>query len=179
MSSHESSAPQQAAPASPMASAPATTGGASVAGIEWTAPKSWTPQGERPMRVATYSIPAAGGAEPGECAVFYFGSGQGGDVRANIDRWIGQFKADSKPDESSRTVNGIHVTTVKVAGTYLAPSGPMMQSSGEKAGYRLVGTIVEAPEGAVFFKATGPAATIAAAEPDITALVDSVHKSGQ
>lgn len=132
------------------------------------------------MRAATYSIPAAGGdSEGGECAVFYFGSGQGGDVRSNIDRWIGQFKADSKPEESSQTINGINVTTVKVAGTYLAPSGPMMQSSGEKAGYRLVGTIVEAPEGPVFFKATGPAATMAAAEGDITALVNSIQKSSR
>ena len=132
------------------------------------------------MRLATYSIPAvAGDSEGAECAVFYFGTGQGGNVRANIDRWIGQFKADSKPQESSRTVNGIQVTTVIVDGTYLAPGGPMMQSQGEKPGYRLLGTIVEAPEGPVFFKTTGPKATVAAAEQDITALIDSVRKSPQ
>ena len=130
------------------------------------------------MRIATYSIPAAtGDQDGGECAVFYFGTGQGGDVRSNIDRWIGQFKDASKPDETTRTVNGIQVTTVKVTGTYLAPSGPMMQSSGEKTGYMLIGTIVQAPDGPVFFKSTGPAATMKNAESNITALVDSVRNS--
>jgi hypothetical protein len=173
-SSHEPAQP--AAPTPALSTAPSGGMGATIAGIQWTVPQSWTPQPERPMRVATYSIPAAAAAEGGECAVFFFGSGQGGDVRSNIDRWVGQFKTESKPEESTRTVNGINVTTVKVAGTYLAPSGPMMQSSGEKPGYLLIGTIVEAPEGAVFFKATGPAATMNAAEADIKALVDSVKK---
>src|SRR5262249_19332281 len=64
---------------------------ASVAGIEWIVPAKWTPQGERTMRVATYTIPSAPtDPEVGECAVFFFGSGQGGDVQTNINRWISQ-----------------------------------------------------------------------------------------
>ncbi|HSP07122.1 MAG TPA: hypothetical protein VLR94_08085, partial [Acidobacteriota bacterium] len=159
--------------------APATAGSvAGIAGIEWTIPASWKLQPDRPMRVVTYSIPAAAGdSEGAECAVFFFGSGQGGNVRANIDRWIGQFETDSKPKESTNVVNGIQVTTVDIAGTYLAPGGPMMQSQGKKTGYRLLGTIVEAPEGAVFFKTTGPAASVTASEKDITGLVNSIHKS--
>ena len=46
------------------------------------------------MRAASYTIPpAAGDSEGGECVVYYFGSGQGGGVEANIKRWIGQFTA--------------------------------------------------------------------------------------
>lgn len=169
-------APMTSHPSVPAAPAAATAAG--TAGVEWTIPQGWTAQPDRPMRLATYSIPAAGGdSEGAECAVFYFGTGQGGNVRANIDRWIGQFKTESKPQESSRTVNGVQVTTVIVDGTYLAPGGPMMQSQGEKPGYRLLGTIVEAPEGPVFFKTTGPKATVEAAEKDVTALVDSIRKS--
>ncbi len=52
----------------------------------------------------------------------------------------------------------------------------MMQSTGKKAGYRLVGAIVEAPEGNVFFKLTGPAPTVAAAQADFDALVASIQK---
>jgi hypothetical protein len=52
----------------------------------------------------------------------------------------------------------------------------MMQSTGKKTGYRLLGAIVEAPEGNVFFKLTGPAATVGAAQADFDALVGSMKK---
>ena len=149
---------------------------ASVAGVEWNVPQNWRQQPPRSMRFATYGIPAAqGDTEDGECAVFFFGAGQGGDVRSNIDRWIGQFESNSDPQEAKKTVNGINVTTVSLSGTYLAPSGPMMQSQGKKQNYRLLGAIVEAPEGAVFFKATGPAATMSASEKDFDSLVSSIQ----
>jgi hypothetical protein len=73
-------------------------------------------------------------------------------------------------------VNGLKVTRAEVAGTYLAPGGPMMQSTGKRPGYRLLGAIVEAPEGSVFFKLTGEAATVAAAQSDFDALVASFKK---
>ncbi len=148
-----------------------------VAGVHWVAPKGWSTQPPRQMRVATYSVPAAGGdAEGGECAVFFFGSGQGGNVDANIERWAAQFKEPGKPARSAKKVNGLDVTLVQIAGTYLAPSGPMMQSQGEKSHYRLIGAIVAAPEGSVFFKLTGPAKTVAAAEPDFNAMVNTLSK---
>ncbi len=74
------------------------------------------------------------------------------------------------------TVAGLRVTRAQVGGTYLAPGGPMMQSTGKRPGYRLLGAIAEGPEGNVFFKLTGPAATVAAAEPAFDALVVSLHK---
>jgi hypothetical protein len=149
---------------------------ASVAGVEWKVPAGWTLQPPRSMRFATYTIPAAqGDAEGGECAVFYFGTGQGGDVRTNIDRWISQFESSSDPGETSRLVNGVKVTTVTVSGTYLAPGGPMMQSQGKKENYRLLGAIIEAPEGAVFFKSTGPSATMNASKKDFESLVNSIQ----
>jgi hypothetical protein len=147
-----------------------------IAGVHWTRPDGWQVMPPRQMRIATYGVPAAGGdAEGGECAVFYFGSGQGGDITANIDRWVNQFE-DAKPQQSLKEVNGLKVTFVQIAGTYLAPSGPMMQSSGKKESYRLLGAIVDAPEGSVFFKFTGPAKTIAASEADFNKLVGSLSK---
>jgi hypothetical protein len=88
-------------------------------------------------------------------------------------------KADSAKrtmERSSRDVNGMKVTLVKVSGTYLAPSGPMMQSQGKKENYRLLGAIVEGPEGSVFFKFTGPANTISAAEESFNTLISSLTK---
>jgi hypothetical protein len=148
----------------------------SIAGVHWTRPERWGVQPPRQMRIATYSVPAAeGDAEGGECAVFYFGSGQGGDITANIDRWVNQFE-NGKPQQSLKEVNSLKVTLVQIAGTYLAPGGPMMQSQGKKEDYRLLGAIVEAPEGSVFFKLTGPAKTIAASESDFNKLVGSLSK---
>ncbi len=147
----------------------------SAAGVRWSIPSSWTAGPARQMRVATYNIPAEkGDHEDAECGVFYFGTGQGGDVEMNIDRWVNQFENAGKPGRSSKEVNGMKVELVNIAGTYLAPSGPMMQSSGKKENYRLLGAIISAPAGSVFFKLTGPAKTVVAAENDFNSLVESI-----
>jgi hypothetical protein len=41
------------------------------------------------MRRAQYKVPGPAGA--GECVVFYFGPGQGGDAQSNAERWASQF----------------------------------------------------------------------------------------
>jgi len=149
---------------------------ATAGGIQWTTPAGWKAGAGSSMRVATYAVPAAKGAETGECAVFFFKPGDGGGVDDNVVRWGKQFEGAPKPQRSTQTVAGLHVTRAAVAGTYLAPGGPMMQSTGKKTGYRLLGAIVEAPGGNVFFKLTGPATTVAAAQADFDALVASVRK---
>jgi hypothetical protein len=146
-------------------------------GAKWTAPASWKSQAARSMRVATYGIPAAPGSEGGECGVFHFGQGQGGGVEENLSRWAQQFEAAAPPKKAVKTVHGLRVHTIDISGTYLASGGPMMQSQGKKPGYRLLGAIVEAPAGLVFFKCTGPAATISKAQADFESLVGSLAKS--
>jgi hypothetical protein len=128
------------------------------------------------MRVATYAVPGVKGAEPAECAVFYFGRGQGGGVDANVERWSRQFKEAPKPKPERLTAAGLNVTRVDIRGTYLNPGGNMMQSKGEKPDYRLLGAIVEAPGGHVFFKLTGPAATVTAAESAFDSLIASIAR---
>lgn len=147
-------------------------------GLKWTVPARWTVQGDRPMRLATYSVPAAkAGAEAGECAVFYFGPSQGGGVEDNINRWVGQFESPSTPLRTTQTVHGIAVARVKVHGDYLAPGGPSMESQGKKPDYLLLGAIVTGPRGAVFFKFTGPAKTVEAAAADFDRMLASLKKS--
>jgi len=120
------------------------------------------------MRLATYTIPPAGGdTESGQCLVNYFGQGQGGSIEANMDRWIGQFvqpNGKSSKDtakQEKRTVHGLKVSTVDVSGAFTGMGGPQMSPGAPKAGYRLLGAIVEGPQGSVFFKFTGPAKTVA------------------
>ncbi len=152
---------------------------AAVGGVRWTIPAGWQTAAERPMRFATYAIPAADGQEAGECGVFFFGRGQGGSVEDNLARWKSQFEPAPTTKPVERTINGLKVHEIALSGTYLAPGGPMMQSQGKKPGWRLLGAIVEAPDGLVFFKCTGPAATIAKAEKDYAALVKSLSKAAK
>jgi hypothetical protein len=169
-------------PATPPA-APAAQPAPSAGGLTWTAPTGWAPQGERPMRAATYLIPSPKpNTDPAELAIFYFGPGQGGAVDANVKRWIGQFQ---KPDGTSVTekdsktkkeqLNGLSVTTVEVKGTY-SGGGPTMGPTAPHAGWRLLGAIVEGPQGPLFFKLTGPENTVAGAEKGFRKLLESVKK---
>ena len=153
--------------------APENTAG----GIVWSYPSKWTKSGPRAMRVVTYAIPAAqGDAEGGECAVSFFPSGAGGDIESNIQRWSGQFENAPTPMKKQEEVNGMKIAKVVIAGNYLAPSGPMMESQGKKENFRLFGAIVEAPEGKVFFKFTGPAKTVEGAGTEFDALIASIAK---
>lgn len=151
----------------------------SAAGVRWTAPATWKAEAARPMRAATYSIPlAAGDQGAAECVVNYFGPGQGGGVDANIERWRGQvLGADGKPAVAKidkRTGRGVPITVIDTAGTYTGMGGPMMAGK-PVPGYRLIGAIVEGPDGSVFFKLTGPAKTIAAQQKNFEQLLASIQ----
>ncbi len=135
------------------------------------------------MRIATYRIHAiAGDPEDAECAVYFFGSGQGGTVEANLDRWAHQFTSSDGQSVSSpakqekRVVNGLTVSTLVVSGTYLGAGGMMGQEQVKKPHFRMDAAIVEAPDGLVFFKLIGPLNTVAAAESDFHSLLASLHR---
>lgn len=150
----------------------------SASGVKWKAPAAWKSQGERPMRAATYSVPAAAGdKEAGELAVFYFGPGQGGGVQANLDRWQGQFpQKTGAPKTGKSTAAGLAVTSIDVSGTYASSASPMSPEKVDKPGFRMLGAIVEAPQGAVFFKFTGPAKTVAANEAAFQGMIKAIVK---
>jgi hypothetical protein len=149
--------------------------------MTWTPPSGWIADQPRPMRAATYHVAAArGDAEGAECAVFYFGQGQGGSVDANVARWMGQFEQpDGKPSASlAKTtkdkVKDLPVTRVEVTGTYTGAGGPMAQVPVKKAGFKLLGAIVEGPQGPVFFKLTGPVKTVDGARADFDKVLKSI-----
>lgn len=150
-------------------------------GLHWTAPAQWKNDGStRPMRAATYAVPAtAGDSEPAECVAYYFGPGQGGSVDANVQRWTGQFQdASGQPLKNAgvqkKTIHGLPVTTMDASGTYTGMGGPMAASKTAKPGYRLLGAIVEGPQGSIFFKLTGPAKTVAASQKAFEQMIASV-----
>jgi hypothetical protein len=164
---------KQAQPQSSSATVPG-----SVAGIHWSVPSRWISQPERPMRAATYTVPSPSkDLDAGECAVFFFGSGQGGNINDNLNRWISQFDKGGSHELKDREVNGMQIKLIEITGTYLAPSGPMMESQGKKEGYKLLGAIISAPEGSVFFKFTGPAKSVDASAGEFDRLVSTIAKN--
>ena len=154
--------PQTAEPPAVPSDAPAAG-----PGVNWKVPAAWVEGPPRPMRLATYAIGDA------ECAVFYFGPNQGGAVDDNIDRWAGQFQGAPNPKREARTVGGMNVTRVEIDGAFLSP-GSDMQSQGTKPGWRLLGAIVQGPQGPIFFKFTGPAETVRRAARDFDSLLASL-----
>jgi hypothetical protein len=157
----------------------------SAGGLRWTMPAGWKAEAARPMRAATYAIaPAAGDRDSGECAVFFFGPGQGGSVSDNIERWRSQIVGpDGKPSTAKidkRTARGLTITMVDSSGAYTGMGGPAGafanrgSPAGARAGYRLLGAVVEGARGNnVFIKFTGPAKTIAANQPKFEQLLAS------
>lgn len=144
----------------------APLGAQPAAGLRWTAPPGWTAEAAQPMRAATYSVAAADGdTGRAECGVYFFGSGQGGSIEANLERWKSQFAAPGgKPaaaQVTTRAVGGLTMTTIDTFGEYSGMGGPMSRGRAVP-GYRLLGAIVQGPGGNIFVKFTGPANTIAA-----------------
>ncbi|HEX5069342.1 MAG TPA: hypothetical protein VFV78_03930 [Vicinamibacterales bacterium] len=146
--------------------APASTAGT----LTFEAPKDWvskTPASS--MRVAEFTLPrAAGDAEDGSVTVFFFGSSQGGNVQANIDRWIGQMsQPGGRPSSevakttTSKSRSGLELTIVDVSGTYVAEMSPGSAEHFNKPGFRQLAVYVATPGGPYFVKALGPNATIA------------------
>jgi hypothetical protein len=150
--------------------------------LRFTAPPEWT---SRPaasaMRVAEYVLPkAAGDPEDGELIVYFFG-GTGGSVDANIERWLGQMQ---QPDgrasrdvatRATRTVNGLSVTTLDLAGTYVAEVRPGSSERHNKPGFWMRAAVVTTPRGPYFVKAVGPAKTMTRWKDALDAFMNSVR----
>jgi len=175
----EAPAAPEPAPIGPISSrggqAPPATDAA--AQIDFALPAGW--QSEPPassMRLAQASIPGPGG--PGQLAVFYFGPGGGGDVEANIQRWVGQMEPEpgTQPERQIfETKNGFRITCVDVSGTLL-PSTMGTGPTTPQPNSRLLGAVAEGPGGPWFFKVTGPKDTLAAERDHFLEMLHSVQK---
>ncbi|MCP4787616.1 MAG: hypothetical protein GY903_12895 [Fuerstiella sp.] len=129
-------------------------------------PSTWElkPSSSR-MRLATYAIPAAkGDSESGELTIFNFAGG-GGDVGANISRWVEQFGGEGRTSKVTKGKTGDNdYYFANIAGTYEKPVGPPFQRKTESSpGYRMAGVIlVLQGKGVYYLKLAGPDATIKA-----------------
>jgi hypothetical protein len=150
--------------------------------LSWKAPTAWkeeTPKNA--MRKAQYILPAAAGDPPeGECVVFYFGAGQGGDAKANVDRWRTMFTAaDGGPAPSKASelkVAGRTITRMESSGTFQpTPMGFGGAPPPPKPDWMMLGAIVPGPDANWFFRCTGPKKTLEAERAHFDALLASIR----
>jgi hypothetical protein len=134
--------------------------------LTYVAPDGWKPRpAASAMRLAEFVLPKAQGDPDDADVIVYFFGGQGGDVEANITRWIGQMqqptgkKSTDVAKRTSRTVNGMSLTMVDVAGTYTAEMSPGASEHYNKPGYRMIAAVLQTPKGPHFIKLVGPART--------------------
>jgi hypothetical protein len=167
-------APPMQAPALPPVPEGAGTG---AAAMSWAVPAGWV--SEKPsssMRRAQYRVP--GKAGDGECAVFYFGPGQGGDPMSNAQRWAEQFATADGSAAQMKTseieVAGFKVFIVEVAGTYKGGMTMTAAPAPAKPGYRLLGAVAPGPDANWYFKFTGPDATVNEQRAAFTSMVKSL-----
>lgn len=172
--------PVQTAPVAGINPPPAGSGEGAAA-LVWDTPASWSAvPPANAMRKAQYRVPGPGG--DGECVVFYFGPGQGGDPMSNAQRWASQFTlADgSTGDKSLKTsemkVGDVTVLMAEVAGTYSGGMTMGMAPSEPQPGYKLLGAVAEGADANWFFKFTGPEKTVDANRAAFEGMLKSLRR---
>jgi hypothetical protein len=125
-----------------------------VGAFTFSRPDTWkwiTPSST--MRKAQLEIPGTN-QQKAEITFFHFGPGQGGGVKANVDRWFGQFQGG--PTSQNEVTEGrTRIYYVKASGTFQSgmPGGPTTPLEN----YALLGAILaDEQSGDVFVKMTGP-----------------------
>ena len=140
-----------------------------VAGYQFVAPDDWI-QSEptSSMRKAQFDLTGEDG-KTAQLVFFYFGPSGGGGVRANVDRWMKQFKDMQHRDMKEEIVNEVKVTYARATGTFLSgsPFGPKTA----KPGHSLLGSIVEGRQGSIFLKLVGPTKTVQAYEKSVMEMI--------
>lgn len=144
-----------------------------VGPFRWEAPGNWLAvKPASAMRLAEYQMLGAEGTEPATLTVFYFGPQGGGEIQANIDRWVAQFKTlDQDAKQTSEEVAGMKVHRVEAGGTF--DMAAAQGGEGLLDGWRMLGAIAESPSGNYFFKLTGPRDTVSKHEASFDEFVQS------
>ena len=154
------------------AEAPATF---KVSEFTFTRPATWEwVQVTSAMRKAQLKVPEPKGKGQADVVFFHFGKGDGGGTKANVDRWFGQFKEprDQIKARSEEVTVGKHkVTYVNAEGTYL--SGMPGSAQTPMPNYALAGAIIEAAEGNIFIRMTGPQELVKDSSGDFRKMVES------
>ncbi len=146
----------------------------SVSAFSFSRPEGWKKvEPKSAMRKAQLEVPGKDGGKVGEVTFFFFGGGQGGDVQANVTRWLAQFSGGKDVQKvEPQEIAGVKVTLVSTEGTMKA--SPFAGIPEDQADFALLGAIMEHAEGPVFIKMTGPAALVKSSRETFLGMVKSV-----
>lgn len=125
-------------------------------GLKYDAPEGWRAGKMSMMRLAAFSIGPED--QPAELTIIQ----AGGDLRGNVDRWLGQVRGDTPPpdvvDAALEAAERLTVSGMEAQRFYLSDG-----KGDESTGQMIDATIVPLENGAsMFIKATGPAQTVIA-----------------
>jgi hypothetical protein len=140
---------------------------------------AWKAKGTpRPMSQGGFSLLSADGTKTIDADFYHFGSGQGGDIEANVTRWKGQFQPAEgaeaiKFERKQYTFGKRKATLVFIKGTFL--SGGMFTPKTPQPGSAMIGAILESEEGSVFVKFTGPEKDIDASKEAFLKLLGTAY----
>jgi len=155
------------------AGASSPSAGADATGLpQWTVPPGWKREGERQMRLASFSIPGDAGGRPADLSISTLG-GAGGGLLSNINRWRGQLglaswaDADLKTEAKSVEIGGVQATLVDFAGD--------KSLQGEERQTRILGAVVPRGNQTWFFKLTGDDAVVARERENFMGFVKSIR----
>jgi hypothetical protein len=134
------------------------------------------------MRIAQFALPKVGSdTADAELIVFFFGTGQGGDVAQNVARWKTLFvppagkTIDQVGTMKSFRVGSAQVTTFEEYGTFLFKQRPM-DSNAEaepRPGSRMIGVVFETAGGPYFLRLVGPDQTVSHYRPEFLTFLKS------
>lgn len=135
-------------------------------GLKLTVPKTWKKQEPtNRLRLGQFAIPPSAdkGKEDVELTIFNFGGG--GQVGANIQRWINQFEGEKREVKITKgAIDEVPYVVLEVSGTYKKSIGPPIQRKTKSMpGSRMLAVILPTKENGVFYlKMTGADKSVAA-----------------
>jgi len=130
-------------------------------------PATWKPvKVTSEFREAQFSVPGAkDDDESADLVVYHFGGPTGG-IKANVDRWVGQFEETGRKVEMMRgqSQQGDYILA-EISGTWNKPVGPpFAQKTVKTPGSRVIGIIVitgkDDARDYYFIKFSGPEALV-------------------
>jgi hypothetical protein len=133
-----------------------------IDGLSSTAPAGWKEVDVTGKfgRAKQFTVPKVGDDKlDGELIVYFFGTGSGGGVDANLSRWKGMFQ-NGKDKVEDFKVGDVKVTYLDVSGTYLYKASPMAPQAEPREKHRMLAAIFESPKGPYYIRFVGPEKTI-------------------
>lgn len=169
----EAPASAGSAPSSPSTGGTSPGAAADASGLpQWTVPAGWQREGERPMRLATFSVPGEPGGKASDLSISTLG-GSGGGLLANVNRWRGQLGLTSWTEEALQKevqvidVNGAKVTIVDLVGD--------KNPQGEARRTRILAAVQVQGGSSWFYKLTGDDTAVARERENFMGFVRSIR----